>query len=157
MERLTERSLDYCTQHCPSEKMITCAFYKDDQAERCLIANMYDRLAAYEDTGLEPEEVKEVTSWSYGPFHKKMGDWLKAEQEGRLVVLPCKVGDRVWGIEFDTSECPHCFGFGGCFGCSGAKPKGVYYFKFRLADADKIGKTVFLSRAEAEKAMEVSG
>lgn len=39
-----------------------------------------DRLAAYENTGLEPEWVKELD---------------KAEQDGRLVVLPCKVGD-VW-------------------------------------------------------------
>ena len=128
MKRLTERSLDYCTQLCSDEDAISCAFYKGEQEEKCWRANMYDRLAYYEDL----------------------------EEQGRLLVLPCKVGDRVWGVEFDTSECPHCFGFGGCYGCSGAKPKGVYYFKFRLQDAEKIGKTVFLTRAEAEKAMEVN-
>jgi hypothetical protein len=130
------------------------------------------RLAAYEDTGLEPEQVKAFVSTADNivkldinklypdaeitMYGKPLNHWQelsKAEQEGRLVVLPCKVGDRVWGVEFDTSECPHCFGFGGCFGCSGAKPKGVYYFKFRLRDAEKIGKTVFLTRAEAEAAM----
>lgn len=41
------------------------------------------RLAAYEDSGLLPEEVQELA---------------KAEAEGRLVVLPCKVGDRVYSI-----------------------------------------------------------
>lgn len=137
--RLTERSLDYCTQHCPSEKMISCAFYKNDQAERCLIANMYDRLAAYEDTGLEPEEVKEITSWSYGPFHKKMGDWLKAEQEGRLVVLPCKVGTVVWSselTEIDDDGVEH-----------------VATWSFVPGMMDEWGKSFFLTREEAEKAL----
>ena len=43
------------------------------------------RLAAYEDTGLEPEEIRGMmTDWIV---------WKQAEAEGRLVVLPCKVGD----------------------------------------------------------------
>jgi hypothetical protein len=42
-----------------------------------------DRLAAYEDTGLSPEQVQELA---------------KAKADGRLVVLPCKVGDRVYSI-----------------------------------------------------------
>lgn len=58
MKRLTERSLDYCTQLCSDEDAISCAFYKGEQEEKCWRANMYDRLAAYEDTGLEPEQVK---------------------------------------------------------------------------------------------------
>lgn len=50
-----------------------------------------DRLAAYEDTGLEPEEI-------VGPFdamkarlydvEQKLDRYRQAEQEGRLVVLP---------------------------------------------------------------------
>ncbi len=121
MERLTERSLDYCTQHCPSEKMISCAFYKDDQAERCLIANMYDRLAAYEDL----------------------------EEQGRLVVLPCKAGDTVW---FNTYEKNATV-------CVGIQPHEIkrvnVYFLTDGADIPQwgIGKTVFLTRAEAEAAM----
>lgn len=67
-----------------------------------------DRLAAYEDTGLEPEEVeackvalmgkslaeiKEIKGISV----ERMKDLAKAEAEGRLLVLPC--GDDV------TLEC----------------------------------------------------
>ena len=37
-----------------------------------------DRLAAYEETGLEPEEL------------------AQAEKEGRLVVLPCEIGSPVY-------------------------------------------------------------
>lgn len=164
MERLTERSLDYCTQHCPSEKMISCAFYKDDQAERCLIANMYDRLAAYEDTGLEPEQCAEYAQAEKEGRYillkeprsagvHRLEEIARADIEGRLAVLPCKVGDTVWGVIFDTRDCPHCVGLSGCFGCSKANPVDVYRTDFKLHMVEKIGKTVFLTRAEAEAAM----
>ena len=42
-----------------------------------------NRLAAYEDTGLEPEDM---AHWM---------DYFRAECEGRLEVLPCKVGDHI--------------------------------------------------------------
>ena len=66
-----------------------------------------NRLAAYEDTGLEPEEIKvhEAVKYNAGYYHgdedrcrwieKELGpidhlrDLLQAEQDGRLVVLPC--------------------------------------------------------------------
>jgi len=38
-----------------------------------------DRLAAYEDSGLSPDEVQELA---------------KAKADGRLVVLPVKVGEK---------------------------------------------------------------
>ena len=38
-----------------------------------------ERLAAYEETGLEPEELAQA----------------QAKKKGRLVVLPCDVGDKV--------------------------------------------------------------
>lgn len=129
MKRLTERSLDYCTQMCPDEKMFSCAFYKDDQAERCLIANMYDRLAYYEDL----------------------------EEHGRLVVLPCKVGDtiyrpsrerdEVW--DWEVAEVHILSDYYGC-PISFVDDSDNEFF------ASDIGKTVFLTSAEAEKAMEVS-
>ena len=52
-----------------------------------------DRLAAYEDTGLEPEQVLELKSFTQGGIHKIEDGWkhvqelLQAEQDGRLVVL----------------------------------------------------------------------
>ena len=64
-----------------------------------------DRLAAYEGTGLEPEDLKKAfnetailklaaQALSTTPDHLR--DLLQAEQAGRMVVLPCKVGDHVW-------------------------------------------------------------
>lgn len=179
MERLTERSLDYCTQMCPDEKMFSCAFYKDDQAERCLIANMYDRLAAYEDTGLEPEEIESrKEKWNAMTMRERLDSVAKpaqlfdpsltleqlkrldyydnAEQEGRLIVLPCKVGDTVYKplgkneeilpIKIQWFETNN---YGWC-ACGTYPPRATYAFRF----AD-LGKTWFTDRAEAEKAMEV--
>lgn len=56
-------------------------------------ARVHEKLARYEDTGLEPEEMREMLHDSTGPLHKKLGEWIDAEQEGRLLVLPC--GDDV--------------------------------------------------------------
>ena len=69
------------------------------------------RLAAYEDTGLEPEQVLELKSFTQGGIHKTDDGWkhvqelLRAEQEGRMVVLPCKVGDTVYRV-LTTRDCP---------------------------------------------------
>lgn len=58
------------------------------------------RLAAYEDTGLEPEEIKDMAdnaetrllTWFESRYGYPAGELmriLEAKQEGRLVVLPC--------------------------------------------------------------------
>ena len=67
-----------------------------------------DRLAAYEDTGLEPEDIKELCSDDVakiakmfrhmieGGYIDHLEELLQAEKDGRLAVLPCKVGDIVY-------------------------------------------------------------
>lgn len=57
-------------------------------------------LAAYEDTGLEPEDIKVLKVIHGLPAAEivRICNLYRAEKEGRLVVLPCKVGDEVWGI-----------------------------------------------------------
>lgn len=70
-----------------------------------------DRLAAYEDTGLCPEttaQLKEIVRiFNCAPgdpaqlkwLCDKLRGWQQADQDGRLVVLPCKIGDAVWTIK----------------------------------------------------------
>lgn len=73
------------------------------------------RLAAYEDTGLTPEEFH-----AYWVFLEDMigeqkasealdrfRQLVKADRDGRVVVLPCKVGDTVWAIEMEIVH-PEC-------------------------------------------------
>lgn len=61
------------------------------------------RLAAYEDTGLEPDEITDFLS-TLKEWRQNMGalrhvhELVTAEAEGRLLVLPCKVGDIVFYI-----------------------------------------------------------
>ena len=40
-----------------------------------------DRLATYEDTGLEPQTISEILD--------SVSEWYDAHKEGRLPVLPC--------------------------------------------------------------------
>lgn len=66
----------------------------------CSQRKVWERLKQYEDTGLEPEEIKELEAdWRVAnqliQEYKAIGkvehalDLLKAEKDGRLVVLPC--------------------------------------------------------------------
>ena len=74
-----------------------------------------DRLAAYEDTGLNPEKIEHILD-EYGrglTLRASVGERLEivreipidrlrelaeADRDGRCVVLPCKIGDIVWCI-----------------------------------------------------------
>ena len=61
-------------------------------------ANFVDRLAAYEDTGLTPEQCENAKCIIVAAFSddaskaERIRELLKADKEGRLAVLPCKVG-----------------------------------------------------------------
>lgn len=122
------------------------------------------RLAAYEDIGLEPEQCENSKIIIESAFSddtskaERIRELLKAYNDGRLVVLPCRVGDRLYEV-------------------TGRKTISVYKVKairvelFGLfiewdivegfvwqslsgINAEEIGKTVFLNREEAEKALE---
>lgn len=67
------------------------------------------RLAAYEETGLVPEAVEHLKLASMGKAIAEIKEFegvpvdrlrelAKAKKEGRLVVLPCDVGDTVYVI-----------------------------------------------------------
>ena len=66
-----------------------------------------DRLAAYEDTGLEPEDFKrafnkaavlKLAGQALGITPDRLRELAQADKEGRCVVLPCKIGDTVYHI-----------------------------------------------------------
>ena len=54
-----------------------------------------ERLAAYEDTGLMPEELHELLHDSTGPLHKKLGEWIGAVRDGGFLTFDGAEGD-VW-------------------------------------------------------------
>jgi hypothetical protein len=109
-------------------------------AGECYTGRIVDRIAAYEDTGLSPEEIKQVqdalTPIPFGRFH----EIVEAEREGRLLVLPCKPGTkvyRVWKVQGRETVIDE------------------YYagLRFIVDHLDQFGKTVFLTREESGKAL----
>ena len=49
--------------------------------------NIIKKLAAYEDTGLTPEEFKESVDFVL-ELNKKLKPYIDAEEQGRLIILP---------------------------------------------------------------------
>ena len=83
---------------------------------------------------------------------EKLGKYEDLEEQGRLIELPCKIGDTVWDIKWwdDTTETRVI--------------DGKTYFRrvmkhkvtkshFSLVDYKDLGKTVFLTKEEAEAAL----
>lgn len=123
----------------------------------CSQRKVWERLKDYEDTGLEPEQVKELAHDTTGPLHRKIGEWLDAEADGRVVVLPCKVGQRVFAL-LDTdkriSECEvKQIGLGNEIAFVAIEPIDARGREYGVS-LKGFGKTVFLTREKAEKALE---
>lgn len=126
-----------------------------------------NRLAAYEETRLEPEDMKrafnedailKLAGQALGMSPDRLRELAQAKKEGRLVVLPCKVGDTVYRIGASICkwrEIDHCDEY-----CDGWQyrdcwdgTKTVLEEKFSLCDLESIDKTVFLTREAAEAAL----
>lgn len=132
------------------------------------IPAIIDRLAAYEDSGLEPEAIKNwmltqdlidsgITPAIIGTPLKHLFGLAKAESEGRMIVLPCKVGDTVYRHIYDE------------YGIAPIDKGTVYavsineqtnWFSVRYKSGlrydhtwEDLGKTVFRTYEEAEAAL----
>lgn len=126
------------------------------EVEPAGVREMMDRLAACEDTGLEPEEIT-VMRHTLDEYHKVADPLLRAQADGRLVVLPCKIGDTVWAILDGKKHVCKCIvefiNIGGlCTTVVLCKIDGLR--EQYSATAASLSKTVFLTREEAEKALE---
>ena len=110
MERLTDpcwKNLDpweccgqdyYCKRGCHDKGGCT---------NGCIVPKLYARLAAYEDIGMTPEEIKapftedtmiNLAAQAMGVEPSRLREIAEAEKDRRLVVMPCKVGER-WADE----------------------------------------------------------
>ena len=168
MERLTKRDTD-------GQAMMDCQKCKADWTGKhgkpmadCTALycrnRLKDLLAAYEDTGMTPEEIdmdheaaETLRQLCRGCDLDRLEKLAEADKDGRVVVLPCKVGDRLYEvtgrktisvykvrairvelfslfIEWDIVE-------------------GFVWQSLAGINAGEIGKTVFLTREEAEKAL----
>lgn len=136
----------------------------------CAQKQVWERLKAYEDTGLTPGEVlpkdkadeialklMRLADLESLCSYTRLCELADADKDGRVVVLPCKVGQRVFAL-LDTdkhiSECElKQIGMGNGIGFVGLEPIGARGREYGVA-LNGFGKTVFLTREEAEKALE---
>ena len=160
MERLTYWNEEY-----------GCWFY------HCGSGEAANRLAAYEETGLTPEEindlasVREISPEAEYAINKhadsiierldkllaqtdddvRLRELAEADKDGRVVVLPCKVGDKLYRV-FYGEIFEHRVGSMKYFAIQGKWD--IETSPFCPCVESSIGKTIFLTREEAEKALE---
>ena len=136
----------------------------------CSQRKVWERLKMYEDTGLEPDRICEfMEKWvkvvELAGLMKQEGiehlrELVRAEKDSRLVVLPCGVNDTAWYVDKDTNRV-----LMGYISSYQFLSDGAVYFEFTNIESDiewvsvelpvdDFGKTVFLTREEAEKALE---
>lgn len=127
-------------------------------------AELRGRLMQYEDTGKTPVEVSTlVKDWSdlctivgeCGGI-SRVRVLAEADKDGRLVVLPCKtVFELTWDAGPDCDlVCPVSIDGHGCCDFCDKGELCIYERKCLQEHIEQIGKTVFLTREEAEAALE---
>ncbi len=104
---------------------------------------------------LDADDFQDVDFWVDGD-EDGLGEVLRAWREGRVVILPAKtVYELTWDAGPDCDLiCPVSVdGHGCCDFCDKGK-LFVYERTCRQEHIEQLGTTVFLTRAEAEKARE---
>lgn len=161
MERLTFDG-NFCDiAQC---RELSCPQY----GSRCTQRKVWEKLKAYEDLGFEPEEVNDAVVGAklmaksqlvsaFGVAAERLRELAEADKAGRVVALPCKPGAPVY-----MTFCGEVWEMRvGQFHVNGYTEPRIW------ADIDcdwastqcvrwdlEIGKRIFLTREEAEKALE---
>lgn len=119
----------------------------------------YDANNNHDGLGLEfTKENEQVAKWL-----EKLKEYNDLEEQGRLVIMPCKVGDTVYCIfsrytkctfsneEFDEYSCQGCE-----HECDSKKENYVqdmraYSLDWIVTNLRNFGKTIFITKDEAEE------
>ena len=131
----------------------------------CSQRKVWERLKAYENTGMTPERCAEFARADAEGRYIVMRDaeqegvarlreLAEADKDGRLVVLPCKVGDVIYGFHGERTILPMVAKWIETYDDRWAvaaqyTPIAPEFYMF-----SDFGKTVFLTREEAEAALE---
>lgn len=130
----------------------------------CTQRKVWERLKAYEDTRRTSEEVTALGNlFDYALEESKtlteqlallnrIRELAEADRDGRLVVLPCKVGDELWTFCSYPVEQVYSFTVTHISTLNGRTMLNTS--RCGVIDARDVGKTVFLTREEAEKTLE---
>lgn len=174
MERLTNKAWQNFDpwECCGQDKYCQRGCYDPGGCTKgCIVPQLYARLGAYEDTGLPPEEVlpkdkadeialklMRLADLESICSYTRLRELAEADKDGRLAVLPCKAGDTVYEVTSRKTISEYrvkairvelfCT-FIEWDIVAGFVDKSIFG-----VPVDEIGKTVFLTREEAEKAWE---
>ena len=157
MERLTFEG-NFCD-------IAQCRDLACQQSGTCTQRLVWERLKQFEDAVQTPEKAawaKKTIEMAFSDDTSevvRLHELYKADKEGRLVVLPCKVGDTIYFARANPILQYKVTGYEmGEASISQVRSKHVdketgltFNFTFRPGS---IGKTVFLTREEAEKALQ---
>ena len=127
----------------------------------CTQKQVWERLKAYEATELTPKDCAEYREFedeiiASGKTFARVVELLRADKENRVTILPCKVGDTVWAILDSTKyamECKVDFVNIGRFNTTIVLYKADGLREQYGVTVAAFGKTVFLTREEAEEAL----
>lgn len=133
----------------------------------CSQRKVWERLKASEDRGRAPEEIlpkdkadeialklMRLADLESICSYTRLRELAAADKDGRVVVLPCKVGDVVYGFHNGQTILPMVVKWietnaDGWTVAAQYTPMAPKFYKF-----SDFGKTVFLAHEKAEKALE---
>lgn len=132
-------------------------------------------LMQYRKTGLTPKQIKEIdklymekcqevnklkaeslTGLEMAQIYATLNHYKKLEEQGRLIELPCKVGDTVYKVnkasrkvaEHNVIKIEYESNDNKGFCCQ------IWFENYDFCFVHHFGKTVFLTREEAEKVLD---
>lgn len=145
MDRLT---MEYCGEYVPRE---LCSIDRFGGADDCDLCCEYCKATE--------EGNEDCTGCAINQCFNKLGEYENLEEQGKLLKPKCLPGDYVWEInrerniisEYEVTSIR--YGINKTFHYMWALRDGIYGNLDGFGDND-IGKTVFLTKSEAETALQ---
>lgn len=154
MERLTKRNENGFGYAAIADSLSKDKQYIEGSKEILEgIYAVFQKLADYEDSGLEPEEIKNLIK-EFNKHSTLSAYYEQLEEQGRLIKLPCKPEETLYGIILNELKEYKVFAINigirkhgnSCIVLANNHRNAVV--DFELID---FGKTVFLTKQEAEQ------
>ena len=154
MERLTFEG-NFC-------EIARCKEVKCPPNTACSQKQVWERLKQYEDTKRTPEQIEaleaaimgkavaQITEFEGLPI-ARLRELAVADKDGRVVVLPCRQGDELWTYCNHPVKRVYSFTVSDVSTLNGRTMLNT--LGLGTIRPEDIGKTVFLTREEAEKAL----
>ena len=130
-------------------KEVKCPYDTD-----CSQKQVWERLKAYEDSKLSPEDAANlhaILRLGDGMTLMRLRELAVADKDGRVVVLPCKRGDELWTYCNYPVKRVYSFTVSDVSTLNGRTVLNT--LGLGTIRPEDIGKTVFLTCEEAEKVL----